>query len=651
MSEEKNKKEHYSHFKGSPTPEKSEKMKEEREEYLKTGASIFSKIRKIFKRDKKVKGSNEGNVDLRGSDDVELTRCPYCGIKIYKKAKICPNCGREVSGLFFKTKEFKQMGFREQVKEKLKEKGVSRETISRENINTKLSDALVKALKSLGSKIKAEGSKIKGEGKKRAEIAEKITKNSVKLGMLVPVCSLCLVHLFIPSLESFGYPINIPGLSWFVEKQWSIVLIICAFMMGVTLPFSLGVGRYFSFDLGAIFNPLLMTMIGISAATWGFTHVFQPTFKAWMPEEYALMMCLIKYKGSMAICMGVGNQTVQYEKVGTYETLKTDMGVVTPSKSIPPINPIPEMWDDYPYIFTFTLTNENEVGSPYDIVVTDIWAIASSADTFPSDEVIVGDILNFPETPIKPGGRWVVQTEFNPNKIPPNTGETFECSMYTFFRINVSTKQKGGGSSKLGIIESDRGIDNENFMYFFDPDVKTEPGPVDIYTYTLPFIIPWNQLQKWQTDGNHGFSVFIHIDNHGDGELELEKLHLIQETPGIRLTETNGTSFNDVKCGLMSFSKISGEIPDFVDSKSNHIGLCPGKSNYENCISFTNLPKILSNGNIMISCHGSIIGEFVGKTTEFISIDAEYNYTQIYDEQLACYSMSTTTTIPVTTST
>jgi hypothetical protein len=201
----------------------------------------------------------------------------------------------------------------------------------------------------------------------------------------------------------------------------------------------------------------------------------------------------------------------------------------------------------------------------------------------------------------------------------------------------------GGGSSKIGLIESDEGTNNQNFMYFFDPDVKTEPGPVDFYVYTLPYIIPWNQLKKWQDPtigAGYGFTSFINIRNNGEGEVNIKELYLIQETNKISLRH------GGIDCKLMSVSETTAENLEIFSTKD-----CPPDkiavlgNNDENCISFTINPTILSGGNIIIACYGEIDEDspIIGKMTEFISVDASYEYTESYTEQLACYSIPTTT--------
>jgi len=213
--------------------------------------------------------------------------------------------------------------------------------------------------------------KLKGIWSGAAGTAKKTGQNAFLFAIYFPMTLFSITGMLIPSVEGLtGMAIggNIPGLAWLTSQTLNIVLIVFALMFGVILPPSLILGKQ-GLDFGGL-NSVLLSVTAISAGAWGTTNVFMPAIKTFMPGEYAMMMCLIKYKGNMMICVAPGNQTVQYEKVGTYETITSELGAVSPSKSIPPMNPVPSMWSPtYPYYLPFTLKNNQ-------VVIT--WLVSSS---------------------------------------------------------------------------------------------------------------------------------------------------------------------------------------------------------------------------------------------------------------------------------
>jgi hypothetical protein len=394
---------------------------------------------------------------------------------------------------------------------------------------------------------------------------------------------------------------------------------------GVVTPMSIVLGKIgINLDF---FNKICMFSVAGSVGIWGATNVLLPAVKTFMPEEYAMMMCFIKYRGSMQICVAQ-NQTVQYQKEGSYETLKMDLGAVTPSQTIPPPNPVPDTWSsNYPYDFPFTLSNENTVGTTYDISIPkDGITVSASPYDDGRDSKSAAMITDMPNYPINPGGYVVVTAKFEE---PFYQGRLENCKQYTYFKINISTEQIGGGSSKFGIIESDDGYDNQNFMYFFNPDVKTEPGPLDIYTYTLPFVVAYSQAKKIGPDKPH-FGVYIKIKNKGSGTAFFDNITLIQTS------DTN--PFDISNCVLMENSLL------FNKGINSNTYCSSGKNG--NCIYISPVQRdnatLEKNGEWTFRCNGKIkdinnpSNSFIGKVTGLMSVVANYEYLQKYDEQIAC---------------
>jgi hypothetical protein len=545
-------------------------------------------------------------------------RCWKCGKKfssaqelyIHKKSGECEYFQKTPEGRKWlqeqKLKEKPSGG--EQLKSYFAGKGITKKTFSKEGMKN--------ALTSAGA-----GTLIKGLDKYGGSAVSQV-KNNLKFAIYFPLALLSVFNLAVPTIEGYMgttiVPSSVSSLMW---KSWPIIL---AGLFGVALPPSVILGKSgVSFD---ILNKVCLFSIAGSAAIWGGNTFLLPAVKTFMPEEFAMLMCLMKYRGNMQVCVAP-NQTVQYEKTGTYETLKMEIGAVTPSQTIPPPNPVPDVWNNEPYELPFTLSNKNIVGSVYDISVYDI-SVSASPYEDGRDSKISKDVINMPHYPIKPGGSAVVTAMFNelfyPSISIPNligqlvSAHLANCIQYTFFRINITTEQIGGGSAKFGLIDSDEGMDNQNFMYFFNPDVKTETGPVDIYTYTLPFVIPVNRMQE--AVGSSDFGVYIKIENKGDGTALIENLTLIQAA--------------DTQDSL-SISTSNGPKCRSSDAPASSAEDCPGKTG--KCILIKNIIPVEKKKSITFRCDGNIGNkEFIGKTTDFISVNANYKYLQTFNEQIAC---------------
>jgi hypothetical protein len=93
------------------------------------------------------------------------------------------------------------------------------------------------------------------------------------------------------------------------------------------------------------------------------------------------------------------------------------------------------------------------------------------------------------------------------------------------FKINVSSRQYGGGFSNYGIAPSDEG-DYIKFLHYFDPEITAEPGPLNIYVYSDPYAIDWSYFN------NNGipFYIIIKIANpkFQDSVATLNEIHLVQ---------------------------------------------------------------------------------------------------------------------------
>jgi hypothetical protein len=309
-------------------------------------------------------------------------------------------------------------------------------------------------------------------------------------------------------------------------------------------------------------------------------------------------------------------QQVQVQKIGTYQTLALTMGIAAPTRTIPPMNPDP---NQYPYFFTFTLKNQNEVGTPFEINVTDPvgkTGINVTASQSGSKELrMASDYPFYPSYPIKPGGYVVVQAKFieDPNNVN-NLPACLPEEPYTYFKVNVTTDQNGGGSTKLGIIENDRTLDNQNFMYFFDPEVKTQSGPVDVYVYTVPFVLPASRITLTEP-----FLLFIPIENKGSGIIDSITIDLFYD---------------------QTILNIPSSSPFFSYCTSKICGVKFDKSGSPGHYTFKSINGTIGNGEIYTIYNSEgllqVATPTIGKSTGLISVVAGYRYKQSFEEQISC---------------
>jgi len=101
-----------------------------------------------------------------------------------------------------------------------------------------------------------------------------------------------------------------------------------------------------------------------------------------------------------------------------------------------------------------------------------------------------------------------------------------ECTNSIEFLINITSVQtSGGGSGKYGLVPREEG--HLSFLHYFDPEIETNPGPLDIYVFTDPYAV---NTEWYKTEG---FAVFIKIKNKAEGTAYLDNIILVQtfDTP------------------------------------------------------------------------------------------------------------------------
>jgi hypothetical protein len=151
-----------------------------------------------------------------------------------------------------------------------------------------------------------------GKGlKTRLAVARAPLKDAFFFAIYFPISIWSVTTLAGPILEGwFGMPIVPAYLVNLLSRSFWIVM---AAMFGIVLPPSLVLGKS-GLDFSSI-NKVFLTVIAISASMWGADKFFIPAVKAAMPNEYNMVMCLVKYSGNMQICMLNQTQQVQVQKI------------------------------------------------------------------------------------------------------------------------------------------------------------------------------------------------------------------------------------------------------------------------------------------------------------------------------------------------
>ena len=178
----------------------------------------------------------------------------------------------------------------------------------------------------------------------------------------------------------------------------------------------------------------------------------------------------------------------------------------------------------------------------------------------------------------------------------------------------MKSDQTGGGRSFFRATDKQKG--NENFIYFFDPQMKTQPGPLDIYVYTNPFALVGENLE----DGK--FMISIKIENKKDGTANITQLKLIQKPP-----EGEASIISVGKC-TVCIKK--GSSHDFTDEWNKF-----HEADLTTKLSLPLItPKGTKNSTLEIRCEGKLNPTFSGKATQLISVNANYTYIQTFHEQI-----------------
>jgi len=207
----------------------------------------------------------------------------------------------------------------------------------------------------------------------------------------------------------------------------------------------------------------------------------------------------------------------EVKKIGKNENLKIEYKQKVGDKTFD--NKNPDVSKRYNFYFFLKSDNDrcpkgSKECTEYPIEVKDINVAAVGNEGVPP---VTGDVKRHTPYTIHPQEDMPVRVEWNKN-LP-------ECTNNIDFLINITSVQiSGGGSAKYGLAPQEEG--NIDFLHYFDPEIETNPGPLDIYVFTDPYAV--NLDPDWYTE----FAAIIKIKNKAEGTAFLDNITLIQTFEG-----------------------------------------------------------------------------------------------------------------------
>lgn len=442
--------------------------------------------------------------------------------------------------------------------------------------------------------------KIKG---KVTETAWNIWSNiwgSGKFALFTGILLAITFSWFIPFLQQYFY-FNLPGWfnSWFLMHgilTLLLIFLIVSFIFTFTAGFITG-SRPFDYDNAVKFEAFLITgeLVTMFVGTYGVSWIC-----SWAPFFCDYIRCLVRYH-NLEMC-AFGDYEIKPEKEGTYKTLDLVLGTKLPDRILPPPNPV--YGESYELIFS--LINNNDPDSQIHInisrITVDIWSGKEHGELKTKD-------LD-PPISIPPGMSQQVSVFYS---------ELPNCPDYFYhFDINVTSKQHASGSSLFAVVGGIRGflpairlqtpppVDPETILEF-NPQIKTEAGPIDLYVYTVPFVL---NLDTMKQSNDFTFPIFIFAENKMEGTASIKEITLTSDSSFIKVTE----------CGGKSVEWNNNRVTLTVNWKLEPLG-----------------SKLSSN---YILCRGVIrddpkYRDFRGTDVRLMSVSTVYEYTQTFNERIA----------------
>ena len=468
--------------------------------------------------------------------------------------------------------------------------------------------------------------KLKGEVKKqtigRVAGAGKSAVNTFAEGIKFTIATVLFfvitLNWFIPLVQSWTGIVIIPPstLYEFVAKNLLVLTAICTVVSAV-LAFLLGwIG---SISLKGFYNAELiivtLEVLVVLSNSW-----FLPWICGANPEFCSNTKCRIAWlrqgygwEDATTMCQAGGQQVDVIKENQKWQTLDL--------KPQPMAKPTKEEG----LTLKTLLVNKNDVGSKYTINVTKVKTALSSKQDF-SENVI---LMASPDSPFPPYS--IQPTPSDCETCGQDIEVTFNkidklidsCDGYLYSNQTVETQQDGGGSSKIRLIE-------KNTNEIFKPTATSNPGPMDIYAYTYPYLLVYEKLINPQINPDGTFKIWVtaklscsEIGTYGKGSLSHIKL----------IYPTQSIPIESIKCPVATVKS------------------CKEQYEGKNCIIIEKKMTLecnqYSSDEVVneIKCIASLKkGDFHGDKTDFLSVSAPYTFEQTFDlPQIGADCKSTTT--------
>ena len=283
----------------------------------------------------------------------------------------------------------------------------------------------------------------------------------------------------------------------------------------------------------------------------------------------------------------------QVKKEGTYETLDVTMGHMwlgdeSKESRSPKIGE-----ENYP--FDIILENKNTDKDFY-ITITSLDVIAASERNYNQSDVKNASIV-LPTNKIMPGRKYSVKAMFE--KLPSKD------TKFMYFFATIVSEQKGSGVGEYRLVPQYTGY--EKSIEFFDPQIITKPGPIDVYVYVYPPVIELDKTEE--------FDVIINFYNGGkDGIAAIKNVTLIQTFKNI-----------DEKPFVINCPEI-GKKSNAIECPNNKNGNC-----WEILFSEEESLYIPERDSREIFCKATRQDSINKELTDTISVIAEYEYIQDFE--------------------
>jgi hypothetical protein len=366
------------------------------------------------------------------------------------------------------------------------------------------------------------------------------------------------------------------------------------------------------------------------------------------------------------------NATESVNKLGPVETLELNWGRNIEGKYD---YDLPEQDSPNGYTLDITLVNKNQ--KIYKINTTDIKASTTSTVSGSTTPVLIPGSYykQYEEYILEPREELPVRVKFNGAPSDSTIVGIGECKSYKNFDVNISTRQTSGGWSDFGFSPSATD-EHQKFVHDFTPSISAEPGPLNIYVFTDPYVIVTDENNFKKDDQ---FEVVIKIQNTvKTGIAGISKIYLIQEfeipQPLFDILENTcqitAGQYQDCEClpaivGIplvyacspgcpvagscgvaapsggsltpnVSICLGTGKKQPYILTPISASDKCQGSNNNCFALSFDPPLRLKPNKKVTISCNATVNRLADSEYTDQIRVYANFNYTQEWSKVIPC---------------